>query len=111
MPQIQVPSNLSNLQTIEDLQRFLSAFASQLTSYFNGNIEFVKNIKASGIHTVNFLTTTDPVTVEHGLGSVPKGFLTVGLNTPAIVYGTGTWTTTQIYLQSSAVAQALIYII
>lgn len=35
---IQVPSNLSNLKTLPDIVRFLSAFSAQIASAFNGLI-------------------------------------------------------------------------
>lgn len=105
----------SNLDTFENFQRFVSSFLGDIIAQFNGKLDFVENIRASGLHSVIFASSSDIQTVDHKLGLVPKGFLVVNPNAAQTVYKPSgsayTWTDTKVYLQASGALTADIYII
>lgn len=55
IPPIQMPSTLSNIQTPEDLQRFSSAWISQLTTIFNERV--FPTIAGNAAAQTNFMNT------------------------------------------------------
>lgn len=124
MSQIKIPNVLSNLPTAIEFQRFCAAFINDLVSKFNGQIDFVTNIRASGAgvgsgssapYEATFSSPSNVQGINHGLGTIPKGFIIVNLSASANIYapsGTAyTWTNAKIYLQSSAAVTAKLYVI
>lgn len=115
MGALQIFNKFSNLSNFQDFQRFVSAFLDQLYTQFNGKIDFVSNIRASGPSVVGFTNSTNVRGVTHGLGFVPNGFLTINKTAAADIYAAnGTsypWTSTVIYLQASAGVTATFYVI
>lgn len=116
MSKLQIYSNLTNLKTIEDFSRFCSAFIQDLTGKFNGQLDFVDNIRASGPVTVNFPDGSTVRGISHGLGFTPMGWLTINQTGTGVIYqpAAGTsygWTTTKIFLQASAGMTAMLYVI
>ena len=114
MGAVAVFSVLSNLVP-EQFVRYAGAWISSLTQEFNGNIEFVKNIRASGILAVSFVGT-EVVKVEHTLQRVPSGFLLIKMTDGnatirSIDSDPQKWTDKVIYLQATATNNAFIYVI
>lgn len=114
MARVKIFNSFNNLDPKEFI-RWCSAFVIDLVTQFNGKIDFVENIRASGIHEVVFIDSADIVSVPHNLGRVPDGFIVINLSAPITVYKPAGaaygWTDTTIYLQASAGATASIYII
>jgi len=51
---------------------------------------------------VSFGTAGDELTIEHGLGYIPVGFIVINANIAMSVFSTGTpWDTESIYLQAN----------
>ncbi len=113
MAKVTVPSTLSNITTQSDLQRFLSAFVSQITQQVNGSLQFHANIATTPPIVVGF--TSGVIGVSHGLGRVPGGFLVVNLTAAASIYSPQgaayAWTANAVYLQSSAGVTATLFLI
>lgn len=115
MARITVANVLSNIPTMEDVQRFLSAFISQATQQINGNLQFNQNIASSPMITVGFTNSSNIVGVTHTLGRVPIGFLVATQTAAASLYAAQgasyLWTSNKIYLQSNVGVTASIFII
>lgn len=124
MAKVKIFNVLSNLTKFEDFSRFASALFTDIVQKFNGDISFVENIRATGAGdklnpseplSVTFASSSEVQTVNHTLGFVPNGFLIVNMTAAASIYapsGTGNeWTSSAIYLKSSAAVTAKIYII
>lgn len=122
MSKVKIFNVLSNLTKFEDFSRFASALFTDMVHKFNGDISFVENIRATGAGdknnpseplSVTFTSSSEVKTVPHTLGFVPNGFLVVNLSAAASIYAPSgnDWTSSVIYLQSSAAATAKIYII
>lgn len=114
MALINIFNKFSNLSS-NDFQRFVSAFLDQLYTQFNGKIDFVSNIRASGPTVVSFTSNSDVRGVSHTLGTIPAGFLDIKPTEGAVVFAangvTYPWTNAKIYLQASTGFTATIYII
>lgn len=114
MARIRLPSVFSNLDNT-NFMRFVSAFLTGLLAEFNGRIDFVENIRASGPISVTFPNSSTVVSVSHALGIVPKGYLVINPNSAQTIYtpigNQYTWTDTQIFLKASGALVASIYII
>lgn len=115
MAKIKSFSNLSNLDTFETFQRFLCNYLDNISNTVNGQLDFHQNIRSTVLTTLTFANSSEIKLIPHNLGVVPKGILTVKLTAAAILYAPQgdayAWTSTNIYLQSSAAVTASIYII
>lgn len=76
MAGIRIFSVFSNLPTFSEFARFVSAWAGEMVQQFNGNIEFVKNIKAAGPYTVT-ITSGETLAIHHTLGRIATGYLLI----------------------------------
>lgn len=114
MARVRLYNVFSNLK-VEDFMRFVSAFLGSLVDEFNGKIDFVQNIRASGIHSVTFTSGSDIQSVDHKLGRVPSGWLLINLSTTGSIFKPSgaqyEWTSSTIYLQASNSTVAQIYVI
>ncbi len=110
MGALRVFSNLSNLADFPSFSRFASAFFQDVFQQVNGNLEFVKNVRAAGPYTLDFVAAAAPLKVTHSLRIVPQGYLLIYQNLPGFIYGVNTaatpWTTSEIYLQAVNAASA-----
>lgn len=115
MSKIRVFNILSNIPTVPDLQRFLSAFINELTQKFNGQIDFVDNIRAAGPYVVGFTNSSQVFSLDHTLNAVPKGFVNIYQTAAASIYAPQgsqyAWTSSTVFLQASAGVTASIYLI
>lgn len=109
---------LPGMNYIKDADRLadlISGLMGQLTSEFNGAIDFVQNIRASGLHLMTFPDASTVVPLTHSLRKIPKGTIIIKQDAAASVYApTGApyvWTDGQIYLQSSAAVHIALYVI
>lgn len=118
MGRIRVYNILSNLIGTEFF-RYASALLQEITQQINGNLSFVENITASGPHVLSFTNSAGQIiTVEHTLGKVPLGHITVSTgNQAAIIYRANEtvhpWTATKAFFVSSVTAtySATVYLI
>lgn len=107
-------SNVSNVQTWEDLRKRVSEVLNGLCTQVNGKLTLKDNMDMSGPVQVTFPNTTNPVKVNHGLNRVPGYFLVVNCTAAMSLFQPQSlsyaWNDTAIYLQSNAVGTATIFI-
>lgn len=83
----------------------------------NGGIQFgLENGKDKNMNgamfRVSFPVANTDVSVTHGLRTIPVGYLVLKRDAAGVVYdGIGIWSVTRIYLRSSLVQTALIFIL
>lgn len=110
MSQITASTKLEAVKP-EELGRFSEIFAEDVVRVVNGQLDFATNFTAKTI-SVTFSTPSVDVSVSHGLGRVPIGYIIVSLSAPLVVYtGIGAWSTGTITLRASAagIATLLVY--
>jgi len=66
MSSVTTPSDFSKLTSWEELKRWVSTWAVDLTNQFNGNIDFTSNIRCK-ILTVSFTAANTDTTISHPL--------------------------------------------
>jgi len=102
--------DLSNVSELSDVRRFTALSINQLASIVNNGLLFSDNFDAT-IVTVNFAANNVDQAIAHGLNRIPSGYIELTKSVAMIVYtGSGTWTTSSIYLRSNAVGTANILI-
>lgn len=115
MGQITFFRTFSQLNKFEEFSRFVSTWADQISTIVNGQLEFISNIRAAGLYNVTFQSATDVQIVNHSLGIVPRGTLTVKQTAAITIYAPPTaqynWTNTQIFLQASGAGTVSLYVI
>ncbi len=113
MGRVRVFSALSNLDP-KEFVRFCSAWVVELTSQINGNLQFGLNIKASG-PTVLVFPSASVMSIDHSLGVIPSGWLTVSTNSNTTLFKPSgaqyEWTDSKIYLSAAVACTVKIYII
>ena len=103
MSKVRSNTNLGNVTEVTQLAKFTTIALEDMVGIINGQIEFESNIR-SNIVTATFTTSASDVRIPHALEKVPSGYIIVGTTDPASFYnGSGQWTSSEIYLRSSAV--------
>ncbi len=106
---IKTIQTLSNIETLEELIKFVSISFDDVVNVVNGNIGF-DNL---GVFMLNatFSAANAEITFEHKLGRAPSGYLVKGLTAAMTVYdGVTANTADKIYLKSSAAGTARLII-
>lgn len=87
----------------EDLLKVLNQAMTNLANIFEHSVNIVDNLDCQILtYTSNGVANTED-TVAHTLKRVPTGFIVVNLDKSASIYSGGTaWTSTAVYLKSSA---------
>lgn len=115
MSQVKIPSVFSNITGLADFQRFVSAWAQDITAKFNGQIDFVENIRARGPFGATFTGTGSTQVITHNLGIVPTGYLVISKTSSCEVYATDamrrTWSGTTMSVAGTAAGGVMLYII
>lgn len=113
MAKLTIIPDVSQVKGLEDLKLFTAMALKSIVTEFNGRIDFVSNINAAGPYSATFANGTDAVTVRHGLGRIPLGFLVINLNAGIVVFkpATAQWTSQQIQLQATAAGVATFYVV
>lgn len=115
MSRLKVIPDLSQLTTLGDVTKYVSAALQAIYREFNGRITFVDNVAASGPLTATFPNGSTPVNVMHSLNKVPVGFIVINLNAGISVYQPSLvsypWTATQVTLQASGAGTVMFYVI
>ena len=110
MSKIKTAQTTSNLQSWEELRRFISIQVDDIIGVVNGNLSFTDNFRAKFL-TVNFPGAGVNVEVQHGLGFIPNGYLALGADAPASVYdGSGASNGSVIFLKASGAANVRLMI-
>lgn len=110
MSKVKSASDLGSLPTFEALRRWVSVYLQELSQIINGSLEFGVNIKGA-FFDVSFEAANTEVRIAHGFGRIPQGYFVTNLNADVVIYNNGTlWDTTYVYLKSSGVADATLFI-
>lgn len=111
MGNVNTSPQITNVKDPEERVRFTQICLQGIIDQVNGGLQFVTNITASQ-KTVNFTAANTNLTIEHGLGTTPTGYIpiskTVSMN---IFTGTVAKNATTITLKSSAIGTAVILFI
>lgn len=108
---VTAPINLSNVNSIDELKRFVGIFCSNVTDILNGNVLISDNV-ASKLLTFTFTSSNKTVGMDHGLGVIPTGYFQVGSDVSVNLFdGDQKNTISTIYLRSSgsAVVRVLVF--
>lgn len=109
MGQIQASSDFVTLKTDEERWRFIKIFCDTVTQQFNGNIEFISNIKSQIVEASFVFGQNTQVT--HNLGRIPVGYVQIGASTGLTLYnGEGSWTATTMFLIATGTGSAKILV-
>lgn len=107
---LDAPTDFGKITTLEQIIRWTSKFAGQLGDLANGNIEFDTNIRSQTID-FRFDAAQTERAIGHNLKRIPQGYITVKIDSSAILWTTGTtWTINTIYLQASTTVTARLII-
>lgn len=95
---------------LEDQPRFISIVLEQIIAALNSGLDFSTNFAGNTVSVV-FASASAEQAISHNLGREPVGYIPVGLTTAMTVYnGSSANTAKVIYLQSSAVGTATLFI-
>lgn len=112
MAKVTIIPQIDNQPDFKAASRFIDSALTALITEMNGRLQFGDNISAVQA-TVIFPAATSTVTVVHSLRRVPSGFLVIKLDAAMTVYAPTLppWTADKIYLRSSAIGTATLWII
>jgi hypothetical protein len=85
MGKIKAVTDVGNVESIENLRRYLQQTLSLIVETINGNLELNDNIKLK-IVEINFVESNVDTSIAHGLNKIPTGFIQIGSNVASIVY-------------------------
>lgn len=106
--------SISQVDSLDDLKRYLAIYLAKLPQVLNGQVTFGDNIRSAGPLTVTFDYSGQVVAVNHNLNYVPAGYWVVYQNAAVIVYaadfGAYPWTNTQIFLTANGAAIAKVIV-
>lgn len=102
--------DISQQDELPDLKRFTAIALQKIVDALTQNLTFSDNFNGK-IVGATFSVSNTEVAIAHGLGRVPTGFIpTLPSAAMSIYNGTTAWTTSNIYLKSSAVGSAQILV-
>jgi hypothetical protein len=106
---ITASSDIGNIETFEDLKRYVQPFLDQTKTVINGGVA-IENLKTTLV-TVNVQTANIDIQIGHKLGSIPLGYLKIqGSNVSVYDNGKNTWTTENIFLRFSGTGEFTILV-
>ncbi len=110
MAKVNSKTNVSNIQTLEELRRYTSISLSDIANAINGNLTFSENLQIQAID-VTFLTANTVSTVPHGLGRVPLMWISGNMSTNSVIYQGKAADASFLYLAASAASNVRILVI
>lgn len=115
MGKLLVIPDLSQLTSLSDVTRYVSAALQAIYREFNGRITFVDNISASGPLVATFVDSSTPVMVKHSLNKVPVGFIMINSSAGISLFQPNAtqypWTQNQVVLQASGAGTISFFVI
>ena len=101
-----------DVQSIQDMYRSLVDYTYLVASLLNGGLSFSDNFNAKTVSITDTGSANTDFAVAHTLKKIPTGYLLISNNKAGYVYnGSGTWTTSAIYLRHSVANAAITVII
>lgn len=99
--------NVSNLETIDDLSRFVSVVFDELYNQINGKLQITQNIQFVTVNA-SFPAANTQYAFAHDLGVVPTYYIAVTNPTGGVVYaGTTPFTLNNIYLKNTVITSSM----
>lgn len=117
MAKVTSSADLQNCPDFEIFKRMVVICLGDIVDQINGNITLQDNVTTSGPLTAIFPIVDTQIAVTHQLGATPSGYIIVNKSAAMDIYkspGTGPgfdWTNTTIYLNSTGVGTAVIYVV
>lgn len=103
---VKTVQTVSNLQSWEELRRFVSIQTQDILDAINGRLSIIENCQTKLV-SVKFSAVNTTLEVSHGLGFIPNGYILAGSDAACILYdGNQPANTSSIFLKSSAVCTA-----
>lgn len=110
MSSIKRQIQFSNIKSVEELGRYLSAYSDEVQNVVNGDLELERNIRGTVLDVVFGMANTS-TTITHNLGYIPRGYYQIDSSAATSLYNGGQpWTTVSIFVKSSAVATVKMFI-
>lgn len=107
---ITASSSLSNLESVEELRRFVGAFSDNVASALNSRLTFSDNFLAS-IITFVFTGANTTLGMPHKIGVIPSGYILVGTTVAMSLYdGEQANSTDTLFLRSTAAGTAKVLV-
>ncbi len=101
MSKISFSPNFQNINTVDEVCRFLSQFSSSVKSVVNGNLALQENFRNQLVE-INFTLANQEYAVAHTLGSPIVGVMDWGTTSSGTVYfSTKASTAAFVYLKAS----------
>lgn len=108
---IKTAVNLSNLTTLEEVNRYYPQSITSIVEAINGNLSFQDNL-STNIQSITFPSASTSVAVTHNLGKLPVGYVVIGKSGNVQIWdGTPAADTQKIYLQASGAVTATVMVI
>ena len=103
-------TDLGEVQTIEELKRFVSIALTDHARILNGMISFSDNLQPNLI-SATFLAANTETSFPHNLGKVPRGYIPVSLSANMVVYDGSTKNdSNRFYLKANATGVAKLWV-
>ena len=107
---IKVPQDVSQVESWEELRRYVAQVLPLLTQVINGQVDLVDNASTSLV-TATFPSANQELAVGHRLKRIPQGYLIVGTNSSFSVFDGVTDNSSEtIYLRASAAGTARVLV-
>lgn len=104
MSNITASTNIDQVKEDEQI-RFVDLALQDIVRVVNGNLDFPTNFNWRNIISVDFTAQDTEVTINHGLGRSPKGYIITGTDTATSIYdGDTPADETAIYLKATQIA-------
>lgn len=110
MGRLKTYQDLSNVEGLEELQKFISQMTKDIVDTINGKINVADNLECRVV-SVTFSQANVDKMVNHKLGRIPSGFIQVSPSVALTVYtGSGASDENNIFVKSSAAGSASIMV-
>lgn len=101
---------VSNVQSLDDLKRYVSIALSDIALQINGGINFSDNI-SHRIIPFQFIEANLSYPIPHGLGRVPLIWQSGSITADSVIYQTQPPDVANLYLAASAICDVKILVI
>ena len=107
---IDFTSSFNNVPTFEDLRRYTTLFARNVTAAINGRLSFSDNFAGQFLEAT-FSGAGVDLTLTHGLNREPEGYLVTRNSSGIVIYdGSIENTTTQVTLRATGAGSVTLFI-
>ncbi len=110
MAKVNSTTNVSNVESLDELKRFTAIALTDIANAVNGNLTFTDNLSIQAID-VTFPTANTVSTVPHGLGRVPLMWISGNISANSVIYQGHAADVNALYLAASAACSVRILVI